>query len=61
MSHITGPHGADLQASVSDLAPGHAPSGGTGPTMTESVVTTLTGIAVGGATIWFLAPICFTC
>jgi hypothetical protein len=32
-----------------------------GPSVTETVATTATGIAVGGAALWFLAPICFVC
>lgn len=30
-------------------------------TVTETVVTTLGGMVVGSAALWFLAPICFTC
>ena len=32
-----------------------------GATVTETVVTTATGMAVGMAALWFLAPICFVC
>lgn len=31
------------------------------PSITESVVTTVTGVTLGGAAVWFLAPICFVC
>lgn len=27
----------------------------------ESALTSVTGVALGGAAVWFLAPICFTC
>lgn len=30
-------------------------------TLGETVATTVTGMAIGGAALWFLAPICFTC
>ncbi|MFP5579460.1 MAG: hypothetical protein ACLGIZ_14705 [Acidimicrobiia bacterium] len=61
MSHITTPHPAELPAPVPDPAAAAARADGTEPTITESVATTLTGMVVGGAAIWFLAPICFVC
>lgn len=64
MSHITRPRAAGVEASVTQPPPEpatEAPADGTEPTITESVLTTLGGMIVGGAAIWFLAPICFTC
>jgi hypothetical protein len=65
MSHIPAPHAAEWPASVPDSASSAeavaAPADGTELTITESVVTSLTGMVVGGASIWFLAPICFVC
>jgi len=60
MSHITRPRAAGVEASVTEPAT-EAPADGTEPTITESVLTTLGNMIVGGAAIWFLAPICFTC
>ena len=31
------------------------------PTVVETVATTAAGMVVGGAALWFLAPICFVC
>ena len=31
------------------------------PTVIETVATTATGMVLGGAALWFLAPICFVC
>jgi hypothetical protein len=58
-------HAAEVPVSVPDPSPegevADPPADGTEPTITESVVTSLAGMVVGGAAIWFLAPICFTC
>lgn len=60
MSRITTPPAPGVEASVT-APPPDAPAEGTEPTITESVVTTLGGMVVGGTAIWFLAPICFVC
>ncbi|MCO8126863.1 hypothetical protein NHL50_06560 [Acidimicrobiia bacterium EGI L10123] len=31
------------------------------PSVVETIATTATGVALGGAVLWFLAPICFVC
>lgn len=31
------------------------------PSVVETVATTATGMVLGGAALWFLAPICFVC
>lgn len=31
------------------------------PGVVETVATTATGMVLGGAALWFLAPICFVC
>lgn len=30
-------------------------------TVTEAITTSVTGMLIGGAALWFLAPICFSC
>lgn len=52
------------EPATDDLAPPDAvdaPADSTELTIVESVGTALTGVALGGAAIWFLAPICFNC
>lgn len=47
--------------------PGHAPAEdgavrpGDEPSAVETVATAATGMVLGGAALWFLAPICFVC
>lgn len=31
------------------------------PSVVETITTTAAGVALGGAVLWFLAPICFVC
>lgn len=31
------------------------------PSVVETVATAATGMVLGGAALWFLAPICFVC
>lgn len=61
MSHVMTDQPTEMPASGPDPAVADQSTESAELTIAESVATAVTGTILGGAAVWFLAPICFVC